>query len=81
MKVLQGELRKLKPPTFDGEKYGELVEMWIIEMKKYLRLQDYVDNEESRIAILNIQGREYRWWKQLKQVEGLDERQISWRKF
>ena len=42
----QGELRKLKPPTFYGEKYVEFAEIWILEMKKYLQLHDYFDNQE-----------------------------------
>ena len=52
--VLQGELRKLKPPTFNGEKFGEVVEMWLQEMKKYLQLHDYLNNQEYRISIFNL---------------------------
>jgi hypothetical protein len=34
--ILQGELRKIKPPTFNGEhKKGEETEAWPLEMKKY----------------------------------------------
>ena len=72
MKVLQGDLRKLKPPTFDGNKFGEVTEMWLLEMKKYMRLHDYSDNQEACIAIFNIKGRAYHWWKHLKQVERLE---------
>jgi hypothetical protein len=33
---LQGELRKIKPPTFDGEnKMGEDVEAWLLGIRKY----------------------------------------------
>jgi hypothetical protein len=33
---LQGELRKIKPPSFDGEnKKFEYVEAWLLEMRKY----------------------------------------------
>jgi hypothetical protein len=36
---LQGELRKIKPPTFNGEhRKGEEVEAWLLEMKKYFQL-------------------------------------------
>jgi hypothetical protein len=35
--ILQGELRKIKPPTFNGEHMkGEEVQAWILQMKKYL---------------------------------------------
>jgi len=27
---LHGEHRKLKPPTFNGEKMGEIVEVWLL---------------------------------------------------
>jgi hypothetical protein len=34
--ILQGELRKLKPPNFDGEhRKGEEVEAWLLGMRKY----------------------------------------------
>ena len=58
---LQGELRILKPPTFDGEKSGEVVEMWLRKMKKYMKLHDYSDNQEARISIFNLKGKPYRW--------------------
>jgi hypothetical protein len=34
--ILQGELRKIKPPTFNGEhRKREEVEAWMLEIKKY----------------------------------------------
>jgi hypothetical protein len=34
--ILQGELRKIIPPSFDGEKKkGEDVEAWLLRMRKY----------------------------------------------
>ena len=44
--TLQGELGKLKPPTLDGEMFGEVVEIWLREMKNYLQMHDYFDNQE-----------------------------------
>lgn len=45
---LQGELRKIKTPTFNGEdKKGEEVEIWLLEMRKYLQLHDYSSNLEA----------------------------------
>jgi hypothetical protein len=39
---LQGELRKIKAPSFDGENNkGEDAEAWFLEMRKYLQLDDY----------------------------------------
>jgi hypothetical protein len=35
--ILQGEIRKIKPPNFNGEHMkGEEAEPWLLEMKKYL---------------------------------------------
>jgi hypothetical protein len=34
--ILQGELKKINPPTFNCEnRKGEEVEAWLLEMKKY----------------------------------------------
>ena len=53
--ILQGELRKFKPPTFNVEKCGEVVEMWLQEMKKHMQSHDYSNNHESMISIFNLQ--------------------------
>jgi hypothetical protein len=80
--ILQGELRKIKPPTFNGEhRKGEEVEAWLLEMKKYFQLHDYPSRVEARIATYHLQGKETMWWDQLKQAKHLDEKRISWRQF
>jgi hypothetical protein len=39
------EFKKSKPPTFDGEiKKGEEAEVWLLGLKKYLRVHDYSEN-------------------------------------
>jgi len=44
-KILQGELRKIKTPSFDGEnKKGEDVEAWLLGIKKYFQFNDYSSN-------------------------------------
>jgi hypothetical protein len=41
-KKLQGEVRKIKPPSFDGEnKKEEDAEAWLLGMRKYFKLHDY----------------------------------------
>ena len=57
--------------------FGEVIEMWLQEMKKYMQLHDYSYNQEARIAIFNLQGKSYHWWEQLKQVEGLEREEDS----
>jgi hypothetical protein len=49
--ILQGELGKMKPPTFNGEhKKGEKVEASLLKMNKYFQLQDYRSRVEVKIA-------------------------------
>jgi hypothetical protein len=79
---LQGELRKIKPPTFDGEnKMGEDVEAWLLGIRKYFQLHNYSSNLEAKIVIYHLQGKASMWWDQLKQVKHINERRISWKQF
>jgi len=49
---LVGELRRIKPPTFDGEvKQGEDVEAWLLGLRKFFQLHQYTPNMEARVAI------------------------------
>jgi hypothetical protein len=42
---LQGELRKLRPPSFDGEREREDdVEAWLLGLKRYFQLHNYSSN-------------------------------------
>ena len=47
---LHGEIRKLKPTTFDGVKLGEVVKTWLVEMNKCLYLHENSDNEKAIIT-------------------------------
>jgi hypothetical protein len=45
---LQGEMNKIKPPTFDGEhKKDEDAETWLLGMRKYFQLHNYSSQEEG----------------------------------
>ena len=50
-------------------------------MRKYFQVQDYSRNMKARVAIFNLNGREYIWWKHLTQVKKLNERKIVWKQF
>jgi hypothetical protein len=79
---LQGKLRKIKPPSFDGEnKKGEDAEAWLLGMRKYFQLHNYSSNAEARIASYHLQGNEFMWLDHLKQVKHLDEKRIVWKQF
>jgi len=71
--ILQGELRKVKPPTFNGyDSKGEDDEAWLLEMKKYFQLHNYPSRVETRIATYYLQGKESMWWDQLKKEKKID---------
>jgi hypothetical protein len=79
---LQGELRKLKPPSFDGEREREDdVEAWFLGIRKYFQLHNYSSNLEARISTYHLHGKVAMWWDQLKQVEHINESRITWKQF
>jgi hypothetical protein len=79
---LQGELRKLKPPSFDGEREREDdVEAWFLGIRRYFQLHNYSSNLEAKIGTYHLHGKVSMWWDQLKQVEHVNESRITWKKF
>lgn len=63
--------------TFDGTyTIGFKVETWILGMKRYFKIHDYV-----RITIFNLNGRALIWWENLIKVKGINERKIDWEQF
>ena len=79
---LQGELRKIKPPTFKGDsEKGEDAEAWLLGLGKYFCIYNYSSNMEAIIAIHQLQGQASIWWEQWTKVKKLDERCVSWKQF
>jgi hypothetical protein len=79
---LQGDIRNLKPPSFRGEREREDdVEAWFLGIKRYFQLHNYSSNLEARISTYHLHGKDAMWWDQLKQVEHVDERRITWKQF
>ena len=75
---LVGELRRIKPPTFDGEvKKGEDDKTWLIGLKKFFQLHQYTPNMEARVAIYYLQGKASIWRDQLVKLKDIDEDKIS----
>jgi hypothetical protein len=76
------ELKKSKPPSFDGEiKKGEEVEAWLLGLKKYFRVHDYFEKLKARITIFNLNGKASIWWEDLRNVKGVHEKDLSWKQF
>jgi hypothetical protein len=79
---LQGELRKLKPPSFGGEREREDdIEAWLLGLKIYFQLHNYSSNLEAKISKYHLHGKDAMWWDQLKQVEHVNESRITWKQF
>jgi hypothetical protein len=63
---LEGEFKKIKPATFDGEsRTGQEVEAWLLDIKKYFRIYNYSSNMKVRMAIYNLKGKASIWWQDL----------------
>jgi hypothetical protein len=79
---LEGEFKKIKPATFDGEsRIGEEAEAWLLDIKKYFQIYNYSRNMKVRMAIYNLKGKASIWWQDLKLAKGLKEKQLEWSDF
>jgi hypothetical protein len=79
---LEGELRKIKPPSFDGEREREHdVESWFLGHVRYFQLHKYSLNLEAIISTYHQHGKFVIFWDQLKHVEHINESKITWKHF
>ena len=79
---LEGEFKKIKPTTFDGEsRMGEQVEAWLLDIKKYFQIYNYSNNMKVRMAIYNLKGKASIWWQDMKLAKGLKDKQTEWLDF
>jgi hypothetical protein len=61
---LQGEMNKIKIPTFDGEKMkDEDGETWLLGIRKYFKLHNYSSQAEGIIAIYQLKRKSLMWWE------------------
>ena len=67
---------------FNGEiEKGEEVEAWFSSMKTYFHIYNYSDEWKVKMAIYNMTGNEYIWWKDINKVNGKKERNVTWKTF
>jgi hypothetical protein len=79
---LQGQLRKIKSPSFDGEGEREDdVESWLHGLGRYFQLHNYSSNLEEKISTYHLHGKDVIRWDKLKHVEHINESNITWNKF
>jgi hypothetical protein len=63
---LEGEFKKIKPTTFDGEsRTGEETEAWLLDIKKYFQIYNYSSNMKVRMVICNMKGKVRIWNKEV----------------
>ena len=76
------EFKKIKPPMFNREiEKGEEVEAWFSSMKKYFEIYNSLDELKEKVAIYNLNGNKYIWWKDIKKDKGIKERYVTWKTF
>jgi hypothetical protein len=79
---LQGEMNKIKPPTFDGEqKKDDDAKTWFLGMRKYFQLHNYSSHVEGIISIYHIKGKASIWWDQFVKVQHIYEENVTRREF
>jgi hypothetical protein len=79
---LEGEFKKIKPSTFDGEsRIEEEYEAWLLDIKNYFQIYNYSNNMKVRMAIYNLKGKDSIWWQDLNLDKGLKEKQMEWLDF
>ena len=50
-------------------------------MKKYFQIYNYSNQLKARMAIYNLSGKVDIWWKDLKRVKGIKEKNVNWSTF
>jgi hypothetical protein len=80
---LHGEMKKIMPPTFDGEhNKDEDAKTWLLGMRKYFQLHNYSSQAEGRIFIYHLKGfKASMWWDRFVRVQHIDEKKVTWREF
>jgi len=79
---LRVELKKEKPPNFDGElKKPRDVEGWFLGMRKFFGLHDYSENMKSRVATFSLKGKAKIWWEDVKNFIFIHEEELTWSEF
>lgn len=68
---LQGDFRKIKPPSFDGER-EEDAEEWLLNMIKYFKVYDYESNMKAHLDIYQFRGKSTLWLEEVKSVQLLE---------
>jgi len=73
------EFKKAKPPTFNGDlKKLEDAEAWLLGMKKFFELHEYIENMKDKISIFSVKVKEDICWEDVKQFRDIRTKELSW---
>jgi hypothetical protein len=79
---LEGEFKKIKPSTYDGELITrEETKSWLLDIKKYFHIYNYSNSMKVKMVMYNLKGEASIWWQDLKLAKGLKEKQMEWSYF
>ena len=79
---LQGEFRKIRAPTYEGEvNTREKDEEWLLGMRKYFQVHNFLSEMKAHISIYNLNGKAARWWRDLKHNKKYELQEIRWDTF
>ena len=56
-------------------------EEWLLDMRKYFLVHNYSSEMKFHLSIYNLNGREARWWRDLKHTKKDEVREIKWSDF
>jgi hypothetical protein len=69
---LQGDLRKIKPPNFDGKtRWERMSKLGFLQYRKYFKLDNYSSNLEAKVLYTSYK-KDSIWWDQLKKFKHID---------
>ena len=73
---------KIKSPTYEGEtNTWEKIKQWLLGMSKYFGVHNYSSEMKAHLAIYILNGKEAKWWRDLKHTKKDEVREIHWSKF
>ena len=77
---LEGEFRRITPPTFDGEA-EEMAEAWIVNMNKCFQVYEYNSKLKAHLEIYQLWEKTTLWWEEVKNVRGAEDKNVTWDEF
>ncbi|XP_057835020.1 uncharacterized protein LOC131045453 [Cryptomeria japonica] len=78
---LAKDLKRIAPPTFNGNTIDDGVEAWVIEMGKYFELHNMSNETKAVWVAYQLTGEPATWWDNEKSKKKLQPGDITWEIF